>query len=301
MTRGVRQQPGWDQLLDHFIDAERRLLQPEYSKPRNGWRASSFGFCVRRQTYERAGFAKTRKIETKTKRTFKWGDKVHEFVKLVYVRAGLLVVPDPLNPLRTEWNYQVGTLTGHLDALVVGPPRKITDEPPEVYAKFTPEWQGFIAAFRREVLAAYGDAFDTPTGIEVKSAASFAMRKIRDDGPYPHHLLQIAAAGLAAREVPNAFPVRPRAWRVQYVGKEAVGTLTFDLPGGTIDRAAERLKILDESWASGVLPPCECAELDQVRWCDYGDGKGSCCGISDDERLHQALQASLEASEAGRA
>lgn len=292
-------EPSWADLLDFYLDAERRLLRREYSEPYNGWRASLMGFCLRSQMFKRAGVPGTIPIDAKKRRQFKWGDEIHRFQKLILIRCGLLIPPDPLKPTSTEWTFNAGTMRGHLDALTAGPPRSVSDEPIEIIGDWSPEWTDFQIALRAELVAYFGDALDRPTGIEVKSAHSWAMQKTRKEGPYRHHVVQLASAALAAREDPGQFPVRPEAWKLLYIGKDAMGTLEYDLPGGSIDYVARRRDYLDDAWGRRVLPPCECQELDQIGFCDYGDGQGSCCGISDDQRLYDALKASLDAVGAG--
>jgi hypothetical protein len=291
--------PGWDALLDCYIDAERRLMVRAYDRKRDGWRASGFGYCIRTQVLKRAGVPETREIDAKTRRTFKWGDEVHKFVKTMFWRYGLMVAD--------EVPFAAGSLTGHLDALVGGPPRPVDAEPAEKKERWSPEWLVFLQALRDELVARFGDAFDQPTGIEIKSAHSFAMKKIMKEGPYAHHVQQIAAAALAQKMGGGRLMLRDETsvqvgrWRLMYVGKDAVGTLTFDLPGGSIQKAADRLEALDAAWASGALPACECAELDQVNWCNYPDFKGKtktkigCCGVDDDDRLADLLAKSLAA------
>src|ERR1041385_2182661 len=228
----------WDKLLDWYLEYERKHLHRSYSTKRDGWRASSFGYCPRRQFLERAGVERTEVIDAKKRRTFAWGDNVHTFVKRLFWRLGLM--------LGDEVPLQYGTLTGHMDALVGGVPRSIEAEDPERVESWSPEYREFIPKLRTAVLEQFGDAPIVPTGLEIKSAHSYAMRKAAQEGPYPWHSGQVAAMALCvskSESVPTDEPTfvaangipypRPARWRILYVGKDSTGALQFGLPGGS--------------------------------------------------------------------
>jgi hypothetical protein len=311
---GVPDKPaGWDTLLDWYIDANRRLWRREYDRKRDGWRASSFGYCPTRLIMARAGIEAKRKIDTKTRRTFEWGDKVHDFVKSLLWRSGLMLADE--SPL--AW----GSLTGHLDALTgadpsTGLPRDVLSDPAaletrrvavvgpsgeiqfEDRPRWSPEWKGFLIALRAELAEQeWFEDLALPTGLEIKSAHSYAMQMLKKEGkPYPHHVGQVAAMALMQRET-KTLPVQPVRWRIMYVGKDSTGVLNFELGGGMIDAAARKLELLDQAWddflASGALPACTCYQTNQVKICDYADGAGGCCGKPADDMLGEALAESL--------
>lgn len=281
-------QRGWDQLVDWLIDAERELLARDHDYRPDGWRASEFGYCDRRMILKRAGLPETRKIDTKTRRTFRWGDMIEHFVVDVFEKTGLLR-KNPAHP-RGIWALSYGSLRGHLDALTAGPP--VLD----LKDWWSGEYKAFMQAVQDRILSEeWYEELAIPTALEIKSAHSHAMRIRRDKGAYNHHVGQVAAMALMQKHNPVLDPA-PLQWKILYVGKDSVGTLTFDLPGGMIEQAERKLERLDAAWeqfrVAGELPACRCPQLEQSRFCAYAV-KDGCCGMGEDDLLREALASSL--------
>jgi hypothetical protein len=65
-------------------------------------------------------------------------------------------------------------------------------------------------------------------------------------------------------------------WFLTYIGKDSVGTLSFEMEDAWVEDAMERLTALNRFWKAGMLPPCTCKGW-QVDYCPYNEG-ALCCG-----------------------
>lgn len=261
-----------DGLLDLYLEAHAEWRRGEVNERtlERGWRASSLGSCYRRQVLEHLGVPRTREIDAQARRTFAWGDHVHDWARRVLWRCGVveheeLELADPAR-----------NLTGHVDVVLRWPPREVDDAPTDIVEAWSPEWRDFLGDLRRRVVErleldlAPGEL----VGLELKSAKSSAMRHIMREGPREEHTIQVGAyAAMAATSHPEIT-----RWAVSYVGKDAVGILTFGALPAWRERAVERVERLEAWRRAGTDPadvPCEC-EGWQVAYCAYATG-GTCC------------------------
>lgn len=267
--------PGLGTLLDWYIAAERSLWEREYDKPRDGWRASSIGFCLRAQWRQRKGIPETIVRDARGQRTMLWGDHVHDFMKRLLWRTGLMVAEE----VRVE--HPGYALSAHIDAIIGTPIRTLEGEEQERVERWSPAWRQFIATLRAKLIADFGLDQDeeTAVGVEIKSTHSYAMKKLPDEGAKEHHLFQVAAQALCAfyeHEKGTLEVPMPSSWRIAYVGKDAVGVLEFPLTGGYISALEERLDTLNGFWEEDEEPPCSCVGW-QKNYCAYSVGKDRCC------------------------
>lgn len=280
----------WDTLLDWYLKYDREhgdQLRPESYKP-VAWRASQFGYCARRMAMVRAGIPPTRSEMTlKRLRAYAWGTTIERFAKGVLWRLGVVI------DQQVKLSTNDGTLVGTMDLLVGGPVRQVDEEPEDVLARWTPEYREFTRQMRKAFAEEWAELLEDPVGLEVKSAHSFAMKLIRQDGPYRFHVGQLAAYALAIRENPAQVKVRPHSYALLYIGRDSVGALQVPLPGGTIDHARHKLDQINAAWDARELPDCTCNRQER-NWCDYAT-KDGCCGVDDWDRIRDELQASLDA------
>jgi hypothetical protein len=271
---------GW--LFDWYLTAKRAWWddweQPEGERT---WRASSLGYCLRRQTLERRGIDALSHPDAKTYRTFAYGDMVHDFVRKAFWNLGLVVCEEPtFVDLRRD-------VTGHVD--LIWTPTGVKRDAPDHWSD---EYQRYIAWLRQEFAQTLDTMYggtrpDIVLGMEIKSAHSKAMTRLVDEGPYPWHRIQAGAYKAMAQTTPGALPVvdgidmvvLPSAverWHIVYVGKDSVGILQFEVEDAWVDAALSRLDELNRHWKGGLLPPCTCSGW-WVQSCPYSEG-GTCCG-----------------------
>jgi len=227
---------GTDELVDWYLLQHREWRQRDQGHTRTGWRASSLGYCMRKQTYARLGIPSYRDFDAQTLRTFSYGDMTHDWLKRIYRNAGLLVVEGGRleDPSRE--------VAGHFDVLLAGPPLDITDEQRE---RWSPAWTKHVEEMRT-ALASHLEAFDDePVLGEIKSMSSRALQYARKEGPKDGHPLQIGAYFSMIRANPEQIAIVPETGRLIYVGKDSVGILEFELDESWIEAADDTLVIAD--------------------------------------------------------
>jgi hypothetical protein len=262
---------GW--MLDWYLARHREAWNSWEQAENPTWRASSLGNCLRQQTLQRRGVPSARVIDDKTQRAFAWGDEVHKFIRKVFWRLGVVIEEevDLASP-----SMQV---VGHAD-LVWTPGGYTRDDEAQVSAEWSEEWNLFLTAIRQlfqDDLAAMRGVVDPSEviGSEFKSAHSMAMKRMLNEGPHEHHKAQVAAYHLMAKEADPPIALADR-WLLTYIGKDSVGTLTFEMEEAWVEDALDRLTKLNQFWTAGRLPPCTCQGW-QVDYCPYNEGD-LCCG-----------------------
>lgn len=85
------------------------LVRPE-RKGSGRWKPSSFGYCYRRQYWERAGEKITNPVDKRTLRVFKVGSIFHDFVE------GLLKANHP--EIQTEVRIETDDVLGYADIII---------------------------------------------------------------------------------------------------------------------------------------------------------------------------------------
>lgn len=271
--------PAIDWTVDWYLAAHRGYWN-NWDQPVEGrtWRASSLGSCARAQTLQRKGIGSSRSLDAKTLRTFAWGDEVHSFVRKMFWRLGLVVSEEPTF---ADASLDV---TGHVD-LIWTPSGWHRSAP----AHWSQEWFDYLNHLREDWLDTLGGMYPDGVpgdllGMELKSAHSLAMKRIINEGPYPHHRIQAGAYKLMAASMTEITekdgttwsPSEVDRWHIAYVGKDSVGMLSFEVEDAWVVDAYDVLTKLNRFWQAGSLPPCEC-EGWMVSYCDYNEGD-TCCG-----------------------
>jgi CRISPR/Cas system-associated exonuclease Cas4 (RecB family) len=274
---------GW--LLDWYLAQHREAFNHWTQDANPTWRASSLGNCLRQQTLARRGIPGTRSIDAKTQRAFAWGDEVHKFIRKVYWRLGVVI--DEETELKSEDLH----IVGHSD-LIWTPGGFTRPDEEDTRAKWSDDWNIFLTALRTLYLEEVGNFATVPLdeviGSEFKSAHSMAMKRMLNDGPHEHHKAQVAAYYLMAKEHPDALISSAERWFLTYVGKDSVGTLSFEMEDAWVEDAQQRLHDLNRFWSGGVLPPCSCQGW-QVDYCTYAEGT-LCCGRNLKGQVARALR-----------
>jgi hypothetical protein len=184
-------------------------------------------------------------------------------------------------------------VVGHAD-LVWTPGGYTREDEAEVSAKWSEDWNLFLVAIRQlfqdDMRAMLQDRGVDPSevlGSEFKSAHSFAMKRMFTEGPHQHHKAQVSAYYLMAKEADPPISLADR-WFLTYIGKDSVGTLSFEMEEEWVDDALGRLHDLNQFWKAGALPPCTCKDW-QVKYCSYNEGD-SCCGRNLKGQVSKALR-----------
>lgn len=293
--RGPLPDPGW--LLDTYLAVHRETFDRwAEAGEQPGWRASSLGQCLRSQTLARRGIPSTKPYDLKTYRQFAWGDEVHKWLKHIFWRLGL-VVAEEFTLADRDLN-----VSGHADLLWT-PRGFVQENDREVMAAWSDEWVDFLAILRMKVQEMFLNAYDHDVpddiiGTEIKSAHSYSMQKMLNQGPQEAHRYQAGIYKHMAQTTPGDANPRwpgldlllPEAdrWFITYMGKDAVGTLTFEVEDVWVEAAVARCQELNRFWNKGLLPICSCVDW-QVEYCSYNEGK-ECCGRNMKGKVAKALR-----------
>ncbi len=255
-------------LVDLYLGTERELLP--HSRPKS-FRASSMGYCARRQVLERGGVERTEGFDAKTLRIFSAGDAFHWWLRLMIERAGLLVAEE-VNLYDEEWG-----VSGHVDGIWGGPIQPIF---PETLENAKPRWTRFLEHLRNEIEGRWGGRLPV-TGIEIKSANGRSMKRTFDQGHASEsHAAQIATYYLLANRNPDQMPAMPERWDVVMLGKEFLGILEWPLRDEDIAATEAKIELLRHSWSNREVPPCTCTEEFNGKgplYCAYKEPGGTCC------------------------
>lgn len=249
-------------LVDWYLLQHNHWRQRDQGHTRTGWRASSLGYCLRKQTYARLGIGAYRAHDAATLRTFSYGDMVHDWLKRIYRNAGVLLMEEGKLELAGQ------DVAGHFDVLLTGTPIDISDEQRE---RWSPEWLEHVTEMRdalAEHLAGLGGDGAVVIG-EIKSTSEYGMKYRRKEGAQPEHQAQVAAYWLMAHDDESQLPAVPTDARVIYVSKDSKASiLEFGLEDEWVDNVKRTIDTLNEHWQAGTLPPCTCSGW-QVGYCDY--------------------------------
>lgn len=253
-------------------------------RPKEAWRASSLGRCMRFQVLERAGHTKP-EIEQAGRRRMDIGNQIHWIYGLERARFGLLLarevaITDPEL-----------ALTGHIDIVWGGP---IQDIPEKWRLYRKPDWIFFLEELRRRARERWGEA--APVTIdELKTVASYGFRDLGPQGRTDYQF-QLAAYDILARRHPDLMPAPHERAQVVVFNRESGATREITMRPGWGDAAQERIGELNEAWGSGRWPMCTCSTgpedmLWQRTYCAFQNPEGDgCCG----QNLLDLLEASVE-------
>lgn len=147
---------GWASITDAILAWDREHREYE---PKDTWKASSLGYCLRRQTWQRKKVPETNSVTGKSLRRFRIGSLVEAEVVRDYERAGLSVATQ-----HYVLNEEIG-VSGKLDLIA-------RDHFPMVFG-VTPELKADMEL--REALSQEfaGKLGRGNTGLEVKSAVYY--------------------------------------------------------------------------------------------------------------------------------
>ncbi len=260
--------PGVDALLDLYLDESRRWWdgrrRPQSRDLTRGWRASQLGSCMQAQYRERLGEPRTREPDASARRAFAWGEMVEDFYRSLHQRLGLVLATQVV--LRDDEL----DLSGHVDMLLRWPPQAVEDIPEDVRAGWSEEWLDWLRHVR-DLVAERWPA-EGVVAVEVKSTHSYSLpHLVREGEPRFAHGVQVGAYRLMAARNPEQMPATPDRWRLDYVGKDSVGVVTFGVPSRWADVALQRVSDLNRYLAEEREPadvPCEC-EGWMVEYCAY--------------------------------
>lgn len=278
-------------VLDIGLDARRGVMGMPKSK---GFRASSLGYCLRRQVFERAGVERPGPDDMGL-RTLWLGDLIHGGFQRMMRDSGLLI--------SEEFTLEDPTsdTTGHVDMIWGGEPHPLPSDAHERLGTFTVD---FITAYRDQLKFLYGDWFPV-TLAELKSAAQYSAEKAYTDGPSFHHVIQAGWYRGAAERHPERLPDVVlesehgliERFQLVMIAKNDLRMPVFDILPSHATRAMDRADEVFDYWTDdrAPVPPCTCgADLSwEPRYCKYRDPNSPasnprCCGdtlIEEYERL----------------
>ena len=268
-------------VLDIGLDARRDVLGAPKAR---GFRASSLGYCLRRQLLERAGVPVPPGGGDRGLRTLWLGDLIHGGFQRMMRDSGLLIAEElTLEDPDTD-------MTGHVDMVWGG---KVADLDPDLHERVSTFTLDFISAFRDELRDRYGDWFPI-TLAELKSAAQYGAEKAYTDGPSFHHVIQAGWYRGAAEKYPGNLPDVVieggggiQRFQLVMIAKNDLKMPVFDILPSHAQRAMERAEELTALWddEEARLPPCTCGiDLSwEPRYCRYRDPNSpdrnpACCG-----------------------
>ena len=256
--------------IRHIFDIGTRVKQ-ETREPKvaTGWYASSLGYCLRRQFFERAGVPSTR--DDMPARTL-WLGEVIEYAIINRIRQSGLLIAEQVHVVSEEYEA-----SGYLDFIFGGTP--LIEDPGEV----SEQWARYLNTYKERVREAYPDGVPI-TGVECKSAAQYSAEKMFSEGPAFHHAMQFTFYEMFAAKTPDwpaTVPV-PERFQLLVVAKSDAKMLVSDSMESYRLRLMARLEELKECWPTQI-PECSCGK--QMSWektyCKYRDPNETdrCCDI----------------------
>lgn len=247
-------------LVDWYLLAHREWRQRDQGHTQTGWRSSSLGYCLRKQTYARMGIDGYRDFDAQTLRTFSMGDTYHDWIKRIYRNSGALLTEEGRLSLEGR------DVKGHYDVLLTGTPGEITEAQRD---RWSPEWTEHVEDMRAK-LAVYTESFKDDVVIgEIKSISEWGLKARRKEGAQHSHKMQVASYMLMARADPEQLPAMPTSGRVIYIGKDSKSSIfEVEMEDSWVDEVDQIIDQLNEHWTAGTLPPCTC-EGWEVGYCDY--------------------------------
>lgn len=266
------QEPGFDPGLHdirHVIDlglmARNEILGDSGAE---AWRASSLGYCLRRQLFDRAGVPATRKEGLS--RTLWLGDIIHRAVQRMVTDSGLMLAEE-ITLLDDDTH-----LSGHVDLIWGGTVQDFDyGAAADRYGVFGAD---FISNYRKSLNLLYGEGDVFPvTMTEFKSANQWSAEGAYRDGVQFHHGIQAGAYRFMAESHPEVFPDAVAEhggitrFQVVMLAKSDLKMPVFEIFPGWAGRAEERLHFLNEFWAEKMVPPCTCGQDIgwEKRYCKY--------------------------------
>lgn len=254
-------------------------------RPRETFRCSSLGRCMRYQILERAGTPKPA-IDEDSLRRMDMGSQIHWIHGLKKARYGLMLGREVAIA-----DADI-SLTGHIDLVWGGPVQEIPEKW-RLYRK--PDWIFFLEALRRRAREQWGDAAPV-TVDELKTVASYGFRQMPRDGRSDQRT-QLGGYAMLAERHPDLMPAEPERYQLVVFNRESGAMREIPMERAWVDVAAERLETLNAAWSSGSWPNCTCGATEDIAWerklCPWPTDDGSgCCG----QTFLEQLEASVEAT-----
>lgn len=244
-----------------------------------GWRASSLGYCLRRQLFDRAGVPATR--NEGLSRTLWLGDIIHRAVQRMITDSGLMLAEEITLSLPDD------DITGHVDLIWGGSVQDFDYQSiADRYGMFGAD---FISNYRKTLLGMYGEDAEFPvTMTEFKSANQWSAEGAYRDGVQFHHGIQAGVYKLMAESNPGQLPdtvEKIERFQVVMMAKSDLKMPVFDIFDSWSERAQDRLHFLNQFWAEQTIPPCTCGQdiSWEARYCKYrhpadeGSKNPRCC------------------------
>lgn len=252
-------------------------------RPKESWRCSSLGRCMRFQILERSGMEKP-VIDEASRRRMDIGSQLHWLYGLKRARFGLLLARE------SAITDPELALSGHIDILWGGPIQDIPENW-RVYRK--PDWIFFLEELRRRARASFGDSAPV-TMDELKTVASYGFRDLDRLGRFDYRM-QLAGYRLLAERHPDLLPSIPERYQIVVFNRESGAVRPIRMADSWLAEAEERLGLLNQAWASGNWPTCTCGDTEGLAWeaklCPWTNPAGDgCCG----QTLLDRLEASVE-------
>ena len=273
--------PNTDYWFDWYLQKDRERRDSKRPQARSlmedgvpDIRASSLGSCLFSQHVQRTTELPPREFDSKTLRTFRNGDIVGDELVRMYRRLGLLRFGAEISGGETKVHIPELGLTGHIDLILGWPPEPVDDIPEDRRESWSEDWMEFLDYIRTEATLANPTIPDGwHTIVEVKTTHSTSLKYLhKENEPRFGNAVQAGAYRLAAETHPEQFPegfdFERSNTRVDYVGKDSFGMLSFDIGAKWSDEAMRRCTVLQRSAESGKAPDCTCSGW-EVEYCQF--------------------------------
>lgn len=264
--------PRTDEILDFYLVKmrERRSSAPQSRGMVNEdgdpvLRASQLGSCMYVQHLARCGQLEEEEFSAKTLRTFHHGDVLGKQIVNMYQRLGMTRYGPTLSGGETRLEDPDYLLSGHVDLILGYEPQPIEDIPAELVAGWSDDWVDFIGDLRAE----FAERFPLEPGhiivVELKTTHSLRLRDLYAKGsPAFNNGVQAGAYRLMGMKYPEQLPEHDTVeYRVEYVGKDSFGMLTFDIGPEWAVEAERRCLALVNHYNEGTSPECSCGKADK--------------------------------------
>lgn len=263
--------PSFRQVLDVGLSLEKNTVGAYGDL--GYFRASSMGYCLRRQVYDRAGLVRTKADDAKGLRTLSLGNVYHYWLQKRLTLGGLMLQDE------LEMVDPYGGVSGHVDAVWGGLVNLMLSE--SEVERWSPRYQEWVGQYRR-ALSDLWPAGVPVTATEFKSAADYSIKKMYEEGPSFQHKHQVGTYWWLRNQLLLSDETDPdlrellgmiERFMLTIVGKGDMSMIEFELRPDQAEQTAERIARLLGFWKDAKLPPCSCGkDLSwEPRYCAYRD------------------------------
>jgi hypothetical protein len=270
-------------LLDAYLEWEREWKQArraEFVAQREAagessakWWASSVARCFRSQIAQKYDIPEIRTIDARTRRTFSWGDLIEGFLRKLHYRCGVA------KGTQTRLYDEALSVSAKIDLICAGPLQAVDDIPADSLERWSDDWVEFLRYVEAKMRDHFAEqlADGRVWAKEIKSAKSYKMEKLPQEGPDFSWQMQVGTEQVIAELHPETFEEQgvptPDVYVVEAIGRDAVGVLTFGALGTWKDTARDRLDYLNFAFEQKTPLeeiPCECKGW-MVEYCGFGE------------------------------